>query len=445
VRSDRTNVRMVRHLRAIACVLLPLSLSGIAVLSLPACGGGKKAPKDPVVKNHPSKDPTPPTETEEDREKKRLAAAKEIVPAGSNCLPDALKGGSAPRLELAAISGEAVVCAIDHERDRLLGPVACWKVDVQTGDLEYQKPAPIPGRGFPVRLEEHCARGYCLPKDAKGDAKIAHMVWSPDGSKVAVQVGDDIHLYDAASKAHESKFSIRGDKGVSSDPIRLYWVGDSIFVEGSDGATTSPVWVFKAADGTQMGALEPIGKAGKPLSTHGGSFVILDENRVGISEQGFSSMVTYEVASGKRAKVVRNKIPKTPCKADETDAYWSDNVDKVSAKCKDFMTKNFAYLVGADAVAGKKNLLVLLRDARLGEMAVMDAKTLTESKAIRLPWCSDEGGGGKPEKAEKPAKGEKAEKAEKPAKGEKAEKPAKPAKGEKAEKPAKGEKAEKDE
>ena len=122
-------------------------------------------------------------------------------------------------------------------------------------------------------------------------------------------------------------------------------------------------------------------------------------------------MVTYEVASGKRAKLVR-KLPKTPCKPAETEAYWSGSLDKVPDKCKGHMEKHFAHLVGADAVAGKKNLLVLLRDPRLGDLAVMDARTLAESRAIRLPWCSEEEG------AEKPAKADKADKAEKPAKAE---------------------------
>src|SRR5262249_44914518 len=150
-----TNKRMVRHLRAIACVLLPLLISAISAGALPACGGGgKKAPKDPVVKNDPKKTPPAPPETEEDREKKRQAAAKQIVPEGTNCLPDALKGESAPSLEIAVINLEAILCAVDHERDRLLGPVACWKLDVQTGDLEYQKPAPLPGHGFPVKIDD---------------------------------------------------------------------------------------------------------------------------------------------------------------------------------------------------------------------------------------------------------------------------------------------------
>jgi hypothetical protein len=47
-------------------------------------------------------------------------------------------------------------------------------------------------------------------------------------------------------------------------------------------------------------------------------------------------------------------------------------------------------------VAGTKNLLMLLRGPRLGELAVVDAKTLAEHKAIRMPWCDEAGGGSPP-------------------------------------------------
>jgi hypothetical protein len=393
-------MHMVRHLRVISRVLLPLSISCISIGSLSGCGGGKKAPKDPEDVTDGGKRPAAPVETEEEREKKREAAAREIVPEGSNCLPAALKGAGAPRLEIAAVNVQAIVCAIDHERERLLGPVACWKLDVADGNLEYQKPAPLPGHGFPVKLHDRCARGYCLPKDAKVSAQIAHMTWGPEGSKVAVHVGDDIHLFDAASKARESSFSIRGDKGVTGDPTGLYWVGDSIFVEASEGGANAPIWVFKAADGAPQGPLEGIGKGAKPLSTHGGSFVILDDGRVGVNEQGLSSLVIYEVATGKRSKLVR-KLPKTPCKAEETDAYWAAQSDKVPAKCKEHMEKSFSHFVGADAFAGKKSMVMLLRPSRLGELAVLDAKTLAETRTLKMPWCDAGGGGGKPEKAEK--------------------------------------------
>lgn len=354
-----------------------------------ACGGGdKKEVKKPVAKK--STNTAPKKETDEDREQKRIAAAHALIPDGSTCLPQSLKEAGAPRLEVAAINSELVVCALDVDPDRLLGPVACWKVDLKASPigLTAMPAAPIPGRGIAVKLDDRCARGYCLPKDAKlpGD-NVVHMTWHPDGAKVAVVVGDDLHLYDAASKAHEKTFSIRGEKGVTGNPTAVHWVGDVLYIEASDNAT-SAVYAFKA-DGTAVGAIEAIGTT-KPASTVGGSFSILDKNRVAVAEQGFSTMTIYEGDTGKRSKLVR-KLTKPPCKADELTAYWAGNAG-VGPKCKDHMTKNFDHLIGATAVAGSKSLVVTLRGPRLGELGLVDPKSLAEKSSLKLPWCPAEGG-----------------------------------------------------
>ena len=237
-------------------------------------------------------------------------------------------------------------------------------------------------------LADRCARGFCLPKDAKAPAtKIARIVWNTDGSKVAMLVDDDVHIYDASSKAHERSFSIRGDKGVTNDPTAIHWVGDVLFVEGTDQGPFSAVWAFKA-DGTPVGGIEEIGaKDGKPISTYGGSFSLLDKTRVAVAEQGFSTLTIYETSNGQRTKLVR-KLTRPPCKNAEVDAYWKDDNDKVTPKCKAALQKSFAHLQGATAVAGSKNFLVMLRGPRLGELAVMDSKTLAEKKAFKLPWCT---------------------------------------------------------
>ncbi len=343
--------------------------------------------KKPAAKKDPKV--TPKKETDEDRETQRLAAAHALVPDGSSCLPESLKEAGAPRLEVAAINSELVVCAIDIEPDRLLGPVACWKVDLKTSPvgLAYIPAAPIPGRGISVKLDDRCARGYCLPKDAKlpGDG-VVHMTWHPDGAKVAVVVGDDLHLYDASSKAHEKTFAIRGDKGVTGSPTAVHWVGDVLYIEDSADAGGS-VFAFKP-DGTAIGAIEAIGTT-KPASTVGGSFSILDKNRVAVAEQGFSTMTIYEGDTGKRSKLVR-KLTKPPCKADELTAFWAGNAG-VGPKCKDHMAKNFDHLIGATAVAGSKSLVVTLRGSRLGELGLVDPKSLAEKSSLKLPWCSAEG------------------------------------------------------
>jgi hypothetical protein len=107
--------------------------------------------------------------------------------------------------------------------------------------------------------------------------------------------------------------------------------------------------------------------------------------------------------------------------------------------------KASGHLMGATAVAGAKNFLVLLRGDRLGELGVLDAKSLAEKKAIKLPWCEGKESGGekkgkeedKPEKADKKAaKSDEKKAADEEAEKEEEEKP-------KAKKPAPAKKASK--
>src|SRR5437868_6908063 len=321
--------RMAWHPATFARILAPLALL--------ACGGSSPPPKppkpEPMVEVKP---PPKPPETEEDRENRRHADAVAIVPEGKTCLPAQFKNPTAPRLELAAIKSDAVVCAVDQDRTRLLGPIACWTVAVSgdaPGALSYVAPTPLPGRGLAVMLDDRCARGFCLPKEAKlpTDA-VALMAWNLEGSKVAVLAGDEVHVFNAATKAHESSFPIRGDKGVTSDPTAIHWNGEAIFIEASDG-NTSPVFVFKP-DGIPLGPIEALGGKDKaPLSTRSGSFLLLDHTRVAVSEQGMSTLTIYETDTGKRTKLVR-KLPASTCKKDEIEAVWHDPGANVSAKCK---------------------------------------------------------------------------------------------------------------
>ncbi len=381
------------------------------LVMLAACGGGDKKPvKKPIVKT----DPAAPArvESEQDREAKRKAAALAIVPDGSTCFPPSLKEVSAPKLELAAVSKEAVICATDVDPSRLLGPVACWKINIGDGSLIYQPAAVLPGRNVTVRLDDRCARGYCIPKDAKlPEDKIVHMATNPDGTKVVVIAGDDAHIFDAAGRARESGFSIRGDKGVTNSPSAVHWVGSSIFIEGRDAGPASYVFAFKS-DGQSIGPLMSLEKKETMLNTHGGSFIVLDDTRVAISEKGFTNITTFEVESGKRTKIAR-KVTNGTCKGPEAEAWWLET-GELPSKCKDHMARTFAHLIGADAVAGKTNLLVLLRGERLGELAVLDVKNLTEKKSIKLPWC--EAPGGADDEAASAPKEEKASKRKAPAK-----------------------------
>jgi len=359
-------------------VVVSYALVGI----LGACGGGGKKPPEKPVDTEVK--PVAKPETEADREKKRQELAEAIVPEGSSCLPAALKEENAPRLELGAAGRDALVCAFDQDRARLLGPVACWKLDVTSGKLEYKDPEPLPGRGFSVLLDGKCARGYCLPNAPK--ANIVHIAHNLDNTKVAVLADDEVHIFNAESKAHESSFSIRGDKGVTNEPKAVHFVAESILVEGADEGPYSAVWVFKT-DGTKVGPITSLGggKEEKPISTYHGSFSILDKTRVAVAEKGMELLTAYDVNTGARAKFVR-KMPKLACKPAELDAYWVDG-DKVTDKCKESVQKASGHLMGATVVAGGKSLLVLLRGDRFGQLAILDAKSLAEKSKLDMPWC----------------------------------------------------------
>jgi hypothetical protein len=361
---------------------LAISRRAVPLVCLLACGGGgKKQPAPPAEVAKPA----PPPETEADRERKRHDAAVAIVPEGSTCLPAVLKGDGGPQLDLAAVKDHAIVCAVDRDTSRLLGPLGCWQVDVSSGELSYMPPTPLPGRNVDVLLDGHCARGFCLPDNAKlPDDKVVHLSWSaPDSASVAMLTQDEVNVFDAASKAQSSTFSIRGDKGVTGQALAVYLDGDQIFIE-ANGGTTTGVWQYKV-DGTPVGPLVGIGADNKPLSTYHGSFSIIDDTHVGVAERGYSSFTSFEVATGKRIKAVR-KIGKLACKPDEVESYWQDT-GTVSDKCKTSLTAQFTALIGAPALMGKKSLLVMLRGDRLGELSAMDPKLLTEKKVLKMTWC----------------------------------------------------------
>lgn len=362
---------------------LPSRIAYVLLLYVAACGG-KSSPKKPITDDTVKK-PPPKVETEADREKKRRETALSIIPDGTTCLPTSLKQQGAPRLELGRVAEDAMICATDSDTSRRLGPIACWKVlDFGEGTLAYEAGRPLPGRNVTVNLDERCARGFCIPKDAKlSEDKLAYIAWNDDGSKAVVVTGDAAHVFDATARARESGFSIRGDKGVTNNPTAVHWVGDTIFIHGTDAGPASYLWGFKL-DGTALGGMQSLGGKDMLVNLHGGSFAILGKTKVAFSERGFSTVTTYETDSGKRTKIVRKTV-NGPCKPAEADAYWVDG--DVSAKCKEHMVKTYGHLEGADAVLGRTNLLVLLRGPRLGELAVLDIKTLKETTTFKLPWC----------------------------------------------------------
>lgn len=351
----------------------------IALMLVAACGGGKAGPAADTPKPPPERPPPEPAETEVDREARRRKAALAIVPADAKCLPTELR--TRARLEVAAIGNQPVLCAYDTDPKELLGPLGCWKLELSTGELVPREPAPLPGVGFAVRLDDRCARGFCLPKTAElPDSGIVWMAYNLDGSKLAVLAGDEVYVFDTRTRERVDGFGVRGEQGITDDPIAMHFFAGTIFIEAGT-ANTAGVWSFKQ-DGTAQGPL--LGTDDKPLSTSRGSLLLLDRNRVAVAEQGFSVVTVIELDTGKRQRITR-ATPRGRCTPAELTAYWQG--DKVGDKCAAHVEATFAHLIGATAVAGARNWLVLLRGPRLGELIIVDASNLTEKQGFKLEWC----------------------------------------------------------
>lgn len=383
--TDRTTIAMA-HTRALLLLLLA------------ACGGGTKNPAlgPQTGSEHASSTQAGAGQAgETKRESSAAPSSAEILPAEGNCLPAKLKTDSSLHLELASIGKDPIVCAVDTEATRLAGPVGCWKVDLsklkaESVPLVRVPAAPLPNRNVDALLSNGCAHGLCLPKTAKPTStNVVHLAWNHDGAHAAMLVGDEVHLFDAATKAHQSSFSVRGAKGVANDAVEVFFVGKVVFVVGADAGQQSGVWAFKV-DGTPIGPIQALGGKAKTLvSPYRGSFSVLDPGHVAIAERGMETLTTYEVDTGRRIKSVR-KLPKNPCKPDEIDAFWHDS-GKVTKKCRIALESASGMFVGATAVMGSMNLLVALQGARLGELAVIEPKSLAERrKPLKMPWCEAE-------------------------------------------------------
>lgn len=377
------------------------ALVGILCLSAAGCGGGTKKPTKPKPVAKPTK-PKPKPETEADREAKRLSQAHEIVPEGSNCLPAALHPAElVPTLELGTIDRKPVLCAIDTDEGRLLGPVGCWDVDTKSGALTYRDPAPLPGRGFPVRLDGKCARGYCL--SAEPASPIVHIAWSHGGDKVAVAIpgaDPEIHIFGAEDKTEQGvikpKDEANGDKALPTDLAGIMFVGDVVGAIGAPSDAGTAVYMFKT-DGTAVGPIERFGgKAKGPVSIKNGSVSVFGDGMLALNEDALTTITTIDVKTGARGKLVR-KPPKTKCKQKDLDALFAGGGENASDKCKKDYAKTFEPYIGASLVQGTNNHLVLLRGERYGELAVVDAKTLVENRHLPAAWCEDKADGPPPD------------------------------------------------
>src|SRR5262245_53538332 len=101
-------------------------LVAAAGVLLGACG----APAPPV---HPPVTAVAPTDPQDALAAKRLNAARSIVLPGTNCIQ--FDTYDQIGYDLGEVDHAAVLCAVDADPDRDLGPLACWNIDPTDGHL----------------------------------------------------------------------------------------------------------------------------------------------------------------------------------------------------------------------------------------------------------------------------------------------------------------------
>jgi|GEM_PF-3376354 len=322
----------------------------------------------------------------EDTTTPAAAAPADPRPAASDptCMP-AWYGeadyGRRPKLTLSRVGDAVVLCAVDQDHERLVGTLGCWAVDPATGGLSAHAAISPPGQGHLAKVTDGCVEGLC----AEGlEGETALVATNIDGTR-AVVLGDReprFHVFDTATKKEIKAFvnsPVDGeadDKAISNEPIEIYFVGQRIYVLGTDAGPWMGVWRF-ADHGMRLGPI----KEGEALaSLYGGSLSVLDDGHVGASLRGLDSLIILDVTGGEPVSV-RRATPKSPCSAEELDL-MGDGAEE--GPCAEHIARVFYPWSDAQLVSLPSGGYLAVQTS--GELVTLDAK-LAETKRFPAPYC----------------------------------------------------------
>jgi len=304
--------------------------------------------------------------------------------ADAPCLPKAHKGETR---QLGLVDGAPVLCTMiagEAQSGSRVG--ACWDVDLKTGSLNPRAAAQLPGHGMSVALDaKGCFDGYCLGKPEEGEIIVSP---STDGRHFVIHANLTARVFDVKTKKLVKTFGFRSENGsdddsVSNAVIDVLYVGDTIYAIGSDAGPYIGVWAFKD-DGTPRGLIK---EGGDSFSVYTGTWTVIDENRVALSDVGMRRLLIVSSKDAKR-KLLKRRVKLAPCKEGDIAAYLGDDAD-VPAACKKHIEKTFAPYLGATIAAMPGgDLLFALADRAGSELAILDGKSLAEKKRIKLKQCA---------------------------------------------------------
>lgn len=313
--------------------------------------------------------------------------------AETACLPRVLfpKGESepVPALELGLVAGVPTMCARrGADRAELLG---CWSINPANGALSASSATSFPGhslRGEPDA--QGCIEGYCMPPPENADDP--HL-WatSTSGTKAVLLRERFLHVFDASSKAQTRVIALNEDNApdgtnVSNQPVKLLYVGDTIYVVGTDAGPFKGVWSFKET-GERLGIVTMTGKPGsEALSVYLGAAQVIDSGHVLLSDAGLRQVVVLTPSGPRQDK--RRAVSTAPCTKDELQIIDLGDLDPVSKACRRTAAANiqpYFDLVPVRLPSG--DLLAAFAGKLRGSLAVLDGNTLREKKRLKLARC----------------------------------------------------------
>ncbi len=313
-----------------------------------------------------------------------VVAARDAAARG-DCLPHALKDEPDKlHLDLGTVGGAPVACVFDDVR-----VTACWDVDVKHSALRARAAAPLPGHSYPAAVVGGCAAGWCgLDVDAAAsDEPAAVIATSTDRAHVAVaiRVGDfghrTISIYDVSTRKRVRTFT----PSISNVLVDVLYVDDRVFVIGADAGPFVGVWSAKD-DGSETSAID--GADAGLFNLDLGGIAVLDAHRVALTDLGSETMAIITAKSGHRVDVALPHREHGDCTARDLEGLRFG--EQPDAACMQYLSREVIPYKGAPMVAQRDGTIVVeLLGEALGQLAILDARTMREKKRVRLPICKN--------------------------------------------------------
>ncbi len=309
--------------------------------------------------------------------------------AGAPCLPKALfPKEAAPQLDLGLVAGAPVLCAhADSDKGGLTG---CWGVDPKTGALTIAPSSALPGHSVRGKVDaKGCLEGYCLLPKAAADEVLLRAT-STDGAHEVVLREAALHVFDTKTKKQLRRIELSAegapdDTNVGNEPFELLYVGNAIYVAGSDAGPYQAVWSFKD-DGKRTGLIKRAGADAGGFSIFAGAVNVLDDQHIVLADAGMQHLLVVTAADGVRTMTTRPVKPGT-CKPGDLE--YLGETSEVSKACRRVLDKSFVPFVDLDPVLlPSGDYFAALGGKHRGSVAILDGKQLTEKKRIKLKVCA---------------------------------------------------------